>query len=186
MNAIPIEGRPLRLDTERLLLRDLRPEDRPAVHALRSDPAVAGPMGLAPEGEEESRAWLERAIHHNRLLPRQAFNLAIVLREVRVVVGWIGMSRADEGDEADGVYELSFALLRDHWGKGIMTEAVRVLLSFAFERLQAERVVADCLPHNAASARVLEKVGMDFKGPAGECLRYDLDDEGWRRDDAAL
>ncbi|MDX1688201.1 MAG: GNAT family N-acetyltransferase [Candidatus Promineifilaceae bacterium] len=186
MNAIPIEGRPLRLVSERLLLRDLRPEDWPAVHDLRGDPAVAGPMGLAPEGEEESREWLERAIRHNRLLPRQAFNLAIILRETGVAVGWIGMSRAGEGRDADGVYELSFALLRDYWGKGIMTEAARVLLSFAFERLEAKRVVADCLPQNVASARVLEKVGMGYEGPAGACLRYGLDDEGWRHDDAAL
>lgn len=179
--VIPIESHPLRLTSERLLLRDLQPEDWPAVHALRSDPAVALPMGLEPEDETQSRAWLQRAIHHNRLLPRHAFNLAIVLRETDEVVGWIGMSRTAGHGAGDAVYEVSFALLPDHWGRGLMTEAVRALLAFAFDTLQAGRVVADCLPHNAASARVLQKVGMAHKGPAGDCLRYAFDNEAWRR-----
>lgn len=177
---IPIESRPLHLTSEHLLLRDLRPEDWPTVHALRSDPAVAHPMGLEPDDEAQSRAWLEQAIHHNRLLPRHALNLAILLRETGEVVGWIAMSRTAGQGAGDAAYELSFALLPDHWGRGLMTEAVRALLAFAFDTLQAGRVVADCLPDNVASARVLEKVGMDYEGPAGDCLRYALDDERWR------
>ena len=183
MNAVPIEGRPLRLASERLLLRDLRPDDQPAVHALRSDAAVMRPLGLEPNDETQSRAWLERAIYHNRLLPRQAFNLAILPRETGAVVGWLGMYQsAGEAAARGATCELSFALLPGYWGRGLMTEAVSTLLAFAFDKLQAGRVVADCLPDNVASGRVLQKVGMGYQGPAGDCLRYALDAQAWRTD----
>lgn len=178
VNMVPVEGRPVRLVSDRLLLRDLKAGDWPAVCALRGDPAVAGGLGLAAEGEGESRAWLDRAMHSNRLLPREVYHLAIVLRETESVVGWIGMHQA--AGDGDAVYEVSFALLPDYWGKGMMTEAVVALLSFAFEGLKAKRVVAECLPENGASARVLEKVGMGYEGRAGECLRFALDTEAWR------
>lgn len=193
MNRVPVEGQPLRLTSERLLLRDLRPGDWPALYALRSDPDVAGPMGLEPAGKEESRAWLERAIHHNRLLPRHSYNLAIVRRDRGDVVGWVGMNRLIASEDAR--YELSFALVRACWGKGYMSEALRLLVSFAFHELEADGVVADCRPDNEASARVLQNVGMRYEGrvSSGEsardrvttCLRYTLRARNWQRQDSA-
>ena len=182
VNRVPVEGRRLRLASERLLLRDLRLGDWPAIHTLRSEPDVAGPMGLEPAGERESRAWLERAMYHNRLLPRHAYNMAIVRRETGDVAGWIGMSRLRAGEDAH--YELSFALLRSCWGKGYMTEALRTLFGFAFDKLGVDCVVAECRPDNEASARVLQRVGMCYEGRASAedsaggrvtpCLRYKL------------
>ncbi|KUL96944.1 GCN5 family acetyltransferase [Bosea sp. WAO] len=58
-----------------------------------------------------------------------------------------------------------------HAGKGHMTEAVRGALGFAFSELALHRVEAACLPHNAPSRRLLERVGFHPEGEARGYLR---------------
>jgi [ribosomal protein S5]-alanine N-acetyltransferase len=53
-----------------------------------------------------------------------------------------------------------------HAGRGHMTAAVKALVPFAFDRLNLHRLEAACLPHNAASMRLLEKVGFQREGLA--------------------
>jgi len=55
-------------------------------------------------------------------------------------------------------------------GKGLMTAAVSAAVEFAFETLHLHRVEAACLPHNAASIRLLEKVGFSREGYARKYL----------------
>jgi [ribosomal protein S5]-alanine N-acetyltransferase len=60
-----------------------------------------------------------------------------------------------------------------HAGNGYMTHAVRTVLPFAFGTLNLHRLEAACLPHNASSARVLEKVGFRREGLARRYLKID-------------
>jgi [ribosomal protein S5]-alanine N-acetyltransferase len=69
--------------------------------------------------------------------------------------------------------ELGFWLGRDQWGRGIMTEAVRLMLRFAFEDLGLYRVYASTFAANDASRRVLEKNGLSLEGTLREAIvRY--------------
>jgi [ribosomal protein S5]-alanine N-acetyltransferase len=60
--------------------------------------------------------------------------------------------------------ELWYLVRPESWGRGIATEAVRLLLQFGFATLDLHRLWATCLPENPPSARVLEKVGMRQEG----------------------
>ncbi len=51
-----------------------------------------------------------------------------------------------------------------HWGQGLATEAAQALVAFGLEQMQLARIEAVCLPENAASARVLQKAGMQYEG----------------------
>ena len=62
---------------------------------------------------------------------------------------------------------------KPHAGKGFMTAAVRAVVGFAFDSLHLNRVDAACLPHNAASIRLLEKVGFQREGYARKYLCID-------------
>ena len=62
--------------------------------------------------------------------------------------------------EADIGYELS----PEHWGRGYVTEAARAIVQFGFAELKVHRIWAWCIADNAASARVLEKLGMKLEG----------------------
>jgi ribosomal-protein-alanine N-acetyltransferase len=58
-----------------------------------------------------------------------------------------------------------------HTGRGYMTDAVRAIVPFAFGTLALHRLEAACLPHNAASTRVLEKAGFQREGKARRYLK---------------
>ena len=72
---------------------------------------------------------------------------------------------------------LGYWMSVDAAGKGIMSEAVNMILPFVFSTLELRRLQAACLPHNAASRRVLEKNGFREEGFAESYLQIDGD---WR------
>ena len=60
--------------------------------------------------------------------------------------------------------ELYYVLAQNYWGRGYMTEAVEAVLGFGFGVMHLNRIDGVCWVENTASARVLEKVGMQFEG----------------------
>jgi ribosomal-protein-alanine N-acetyltransferase len=72
--------------------------------------------------------------------------------------------------------ELGYWLLPEHWGKGIVREALGRVLDHAFNTLGLHRVMAEVETENAASARVLSKNGFRHEGTLREC---EWKDGGW-------
>ena len=60
--------------------------------------------------------------------------------------------------------ELGYTISRAYWGKGYATETVQAVIQFGFEKMNLVRIEAVLLPEHLASARVLEKSGMQFEG----------------------
>ena len=77
------------------------------------------------------------------------------------LIGYCGIEVWEQGPDG----ELGFSLARSAWGRGYATEAARAWLEHGFSVLGFTRVVAVVKPGNAASIRVLEKVGMRQVGP---------------------
>jgi RimJ/RimL family protein N-acetyltransferase len=153
---------PLPLATERLRLRDARESDFAAVNAYASDPEVTRFTGWGPNSEEETRAFLAQAAATTRAEPRSDFALLVERRGDGRVVGGCGIRTALRERE----WEIGYVLAREVWGQGLATECVRALVAFGFGALGAHRLRAGVFPGNAASARVLEKVGFTCEGRA--------------------
>ncbi len=180
--------------TARLILRDFDEADADAVHALRSNPAVARFMSFQPETPEQSREWLTGVIFHNRKVPREAYNLAITGRADDRLIGWIGIGRSSRSSEA-GELGFGYMLHPDAWGQGHATEAVRAIVDFGFQSLGGRRLSAWCWAENRASERVMIKAGLRFarryretepkSGHPAACLEYALRIEEWRQDQGA-
>lgn len=83
-----------------------------------------------------------------------------VLKETQSIIGFCGLKYLPDLDEVD----VGFRFLPEYWGRGLATEACDASLVFAFNTLHLERVIGLVLPENAASIRVLEKVGMHADG----------------------
>jgi [ribosomal protein S5]-alanine N-acetyltransferase len=147
----------MNLETERLVLRELEESDAPATNVWERDPEVVRYQSNDVCDVEQSLAYIRRIRDESAARPRRVFELGIARREDGVLVGRCGFAiRRPEHGEA----EIWFVLRRDAWGRGYAREAMRALLGFAFESLGLHRVYGDCDPRNAASARLMETLGM--------------------------
>lgn len=98
------------------------------------------------------------------------FHWVIVWKENGEPVGTINLGHVEEDClMSDTAYMLS----PRYWNRGIMTETVRAVLRYAFERVGLNRVQAEVFDGNAASARVLQKCGMRLEGTARQRYRKD-------------
>ena len=77
-------------------------------------------------------------------------------------IGSIGVFRRDNVHQYTA--EMGYYIAEPYWGKGIMTEAVRQMCAYIFERTDIVRIFAEPYAHNSASCRVLEKSGFQFEG----------------------
>lgn len=148
------------LETERLILRKMVLNDAEAVFAYASNSEVSRyTLWETHRSIEDSRAFLEFATqkYENGGEP----DWGIVYRGNGCLVGACGLVNW-EAEHARA--EVGFVLSREYWGRGLMSEAVRAILRFGFERMNLNRIEARCIAENAASARVMEKAGMVYEG----------------------
>jgi len=147
--------------TSRLEIRDFVVDDFPAVHRYASDPEVTRFLSWGPNSEEETRAFLRRAQSHISEKPRRQFELGVLERESRELIGGCGLHGRRETFRE---YEIGYCLRRDRWSRGIASEAVRALSDFGFGGINAHRIYAQVFPDNTASSRLLERLGFRREG----------------------
>jgi RimJ/RimL family protein N-acetyltransferase len=85
------------------------------------------------------------------------------------VIGEIYLNQPDHQNERT---ELGYSLSRRHWGKGLMTEATRAVINWAFQTYGFNRIYATCDPRNVRSWRVLERLGMKREGLLRNHLKW--------------
>lgn len=179
----------MNITSERLHLRDLAEEDWPALHALRTDPAVYRFNHFGPECVEETRTWIYETIASNNSSPRFSHNCSIMLQITSKVIGWIGFGPPSPANAAHGDIDFGYALLPTFWNQGYTTEALRSMIDFAFNNTTADSIFGTCDIRNPASARVMEKAGLrqverfadfdDKAGEASESYRYRIQRSEW-------
>ena len=160
----PFEDLP-ELETERLLLRKMRLDDARAMFAYASDPEVTRYVLFETHRSiEDSRAFLRYA---EEGYERGDFGgWGVVLKDSGAFVGTCGVDYGYAPEHARA--ELGYVLSREHWGKGLIPEAVRAVIRFGFGRMELNRIQARCMAENTASARVMEKAGMTYEGTLRE------------------
>jgi [ribosomal protein S5]-alanine N-acetyltransferase len=163
------------LVTPRLLLRDFRLSDEAAVHGYASDPTVTVFTGWGPNDEAATREFIVQAAAEPDSAVRRTYTLAAALRTTDEVIGSAGLVVEDLDTKSGSI---GYVIHPAFWGRGYATEAAERLLQFGFTDLRLHRIWATCRPDNRASARVLEKVGMQLEGQ----LRDHILIRGERRD----
>lgn len=143
------------LETERLTLRPLDESDVDAIYAMRSDADVMRFI-REPQNRNESANWIE--LVSNRWQKERIGFCAMIEKSSGKFVGWCGLWQLKE----NGEIEVGYAVAKDFWGKGFASEAALAFLAYGFEELRLEKIVAVARPENAASRRVMEKIGMRY------------------------
>jgi RimJ/RimL family protein N-acetyltransferase len=147
------------IQTERLLLRPLTPDDIEAVHAYQSLEEVCAYLPYEPRTREEVEKRLEDADYTRTELDAegQVLILGIVPKATGRVVGDALLFWHSERHRSG---EVGYELHPDHWGKGYSVEASRAVLRLAFDDLGLHRMTGRIDALNKPSAAVLRKLGM--------------------------
>ena len=147
------------LETERLVLRRLEKADaEPLFYGLRNQPEFLYYTNKKPVTIEEQLEIFEAL--DEKYENKEYYNWGIELKETGTIVGMINFHVENRNDSV----EFNYATDNRFWGKGIMTEALRVVTKFAIEKMMVNRIQGGCIVENLASKRVIEKCGYEFEG----------------------
>ena len=144
------------LVTERLILRPWCDDDAPDLYIYASDPDIGPPAGWPPHTSVENSLEIIRTV----LSAPDTF--AVCLKENGKPVGSIGFHRNDLAEE-DDEYELGYWIGKPYWGQGLIPEASREMLRYAFEDLKMNRIWCGYYDGNKKSRRVQEKLGFVYQ-----------------------
>ena len=146
------------IDSERLRLRPVSPDDVDRLHALDADPEV---MRYVSGGDPTRRDTVS-----DWIVPRSQAQFAshgtgmwtASLRRGDEFVGWVQLRLPRHSAEQE--LELSYRIARRHWGSGLATEAASSLIAVTFLSTDTRRVFSSAHAEHAASHRVMRKLGM--------------------------
>ena len=148
------------IESERLLVRLVSAADLPPLLEVNSSQEVTALLPYATwSSMADAEAWLER------MKSTQATGLALqfvaVLKSTGTAIGTCLLFRFEEGSARA---ELGYALGRAHWGQGLMREALVALIDCSFRTMGLRRLEAEVDARNAASARLLNRLGFTKEG----------------------
>lgn len=171
----PIEPLPNRIESSRLLLRQVRLTDAREIAQIHTE---AYPLHLRP--------WSPQPIPHENMAEAIAdfenftllalerweedldYRFAIVLRETGAIIGLIGVTNIIRGVSRAGF--IGYWIGAGHLNKGYATEATVLAMQFAFESLRLHRINLWIAEDNAASLRIAQKLGLRYEGTVIKAL----------------
>lgn len=144
------------IETERLLLRAVTMDDCEAMFFLRSNEEVTKHFNRDPDTDiEATRAKMEEILQNQE--KNEAVFWVIALKEdPETMIGNIGYWRIEAQHHRA---EIGYLLHPAHWKKGIMKEALKAVLDYAFNTMKLHSIEANINPDNIASAALLERCG---------------------------
>ena len=174
-----------RLESARLVLRRIAPDDLPFFTRIHALPEVAQYLypGGRPRAPEESAAWLQATLESSEQLALG--HLAVLRKEDGALIGrcgltdlavesaaaqrgirrgWFGRAQAPAGVALTFECELGYTFDPAVWGHGFATEAVRCVRDYARDVLRLTYAISAILPQNARSRRVAERFGVRAAG----------------------
>ncbi len=145
----------MNIKTQRLALRPLSLNDLATVHKYSSDSENTKYMIRLPnETLEETREFLTNAEAEWKKANPSFYEFAVILDNVQI--GGIGLYIDETGANA----EIGWILDKAYHNNGYITEAAFAVIEFAKENLHLRKIVAQCDSRNAASEKVMKKLGM--------------------------
>lgn len=166
--------------TPRLRLEPFCDAHLDGLNELNSDPEVMRYISGRPETREETQVSIERV--KARWAEWGYSWWSFIERDTGLIVGAGCVQHL--GKDKALPHELGWRLRQDRWGQGLASEAARRMTLHAFDDLKAPQLVAVCDPDNHASAQVMKRLGMGYRGVETwyerDCAVYGFTVEEWR------
>jgi ribosomal-protein-alanine N-acetyltransferase len=158
-----------KLETDRLLLRAITPEDRAGLFKNFSDKEVASwffdePYSRIEQADEIIQALIDEFEQGTGL------TWAITLKGSNEFVGTCGYEEVEVGSWG----EIGFDLAKEHWGKGLMSEALSAIIEVGFHMLRLDKIEAHTYATNARAIRLLRNLGFRMEDVGDDSHCYSL------------
>ncbi len=159
------------IETPRLILRPLHPDDAADIFSYATNPVVLRfTTAFTPSTLVETREYVKKLLDK----PPGSFTLAMVLKENQRVVGVFEFFIKNNSFRAS----IDYSMAEELWNRGFMTEAAKNVIDWGFQSYpELKEISAAIMPENTGSIRVMEKCGLDY-------TRRKL--EKWAKNDAAV
>ena len=151
------------IETDRLILRPLTVDDAEEAFGWTGDERVARYMLWSTHHDTSvTREWLDSLEYNDK-----EYGWGFVRKSDGKLIGSGGIRLLE-----DGFWEFGYNFRYDCWGKGYATEASKAMIELVRRSFGNIKLRAECAAENTASAHVIEKCGLVFKG-FGEYKSYD-------------
>jgi len=148
------------LHTREVTLRALEMRDAADIYEYARRPEVTRYVTWESyHSIEDARRYLRWILDCYRR--REGMTFGIELRGTRKLIGTCSYVQMDY---INRTAEIGYTISSDYWNHGLMTQAAAALVHYGFETIGLTRMQGRCMPENAASARVLQKLGMRCEG----------------------
>lgn len=146
------------IETERLILRNLTPDDWQAAFRWCGDPDVARYMiyPVYTKAEDVKTLWLDKLDPDNP----DGYDAGIVLKETGELIGSGGLYYNPEDD----LWTIGYNLRKDQWGHGYAVETILGILEYVRTQREVRGIQGQFASENHKSRRVMEKLGMTCVG----------------------
>ena len=147
----------LRIETERLVLREWREDDAEALYPMGQDPRVMEFLG--PLEDRDKAQWLVEGQIVNQRLFGHCF-WPVERRSDGALLGYCGLNPGPEATPLEGKIEIGWRLASHAWGQGFAREAAGAALDWGFASLAVGAIWSMTVPTNSRSWGLMERLGL--------------------------
>ena len=158
------------METDRILLRPWRESDAEALFKYASDPDVGPRAGWPPHKSVEESLQIIKTVFNTPTM------WAVELKETAEAIGCVGYLPASVSNLQipDDQCEVGYWIGKPYWGRGICTEALRLVIDYCFNVKHYTVLWGDFFPSNPASGRVMTKCGFIDTGREIICPNLEI------------
>lgn len=163
-----------RLETDRLILREMTVDDESLMFQLNSDVEVQRELRSDCVTTEETREIIKRILIQYEV--NGIGRWLVFLKDTNEFLGWAGLKiETCEVYGRTAFVDLGYRILPQYWNKGYMTEAAKALVKYGFETMNYDTICAYIFTENIASAKVLQRAGLKYIGS----FQYENESNDW-------
>ncbi len=150
------------IETERLILREIVPEDLDGMFELDADPEVHRYLGNKPVVSKEQTIEIIKNVRQ-QYIDNGIARWAVIEKSSNNFIGWSGLKLENKPTNNHvNYYDIGYRFLKKYWGQGYAYESANASLQYAFHQLKVSEVFASAACDNIASNKILQKIGLQF------------------------
>ena len=151
------------IETERLIMREMRHEDAVSLFEMDNNPDVHKYLWQKPIATiEEIHAYID--LVRNQYISNNIGRFSTIIKDTNELIGWTGLKFVNDHIENGNThfYDYGYRLNEKFWNKGYATEASKAWLNYGFNQMNIQEMNAYTHAQNGASNHVLQKIGFNF------------------------